>query len=354
MKREIISQGIGNISDRYIQEAADYTFVGNHAGGFGRTFMRNMAAVIVLAVLVAGIFISLSSHDGMITVYAYETNEEITAAGAVLHTGRISDTGEMKGHPLMFYLTGPDIATVRFSCKNQELYFMDWTEKRDEYGNAQNFTVAYGEDESEYYYLTIEWVPDAIIRELTDNADSRIAALPEELREDIIVMEITFGNGKTATKAITISLQDDGTFFASLDDYRIKESDTFVNRPDSAALRDIPAPENTMDTTAAVVPGKSMGEEIPYNAAFFELPDATLTPGQIEDAKQAALAYYEGTVFTVNTIEYYEGTLSYGTEMDGDCNFTVNVSKGGIVQEPNRTISLRLEEDGWKVVNEGY
>lgn len=79
---------------------------------------------------------------------------------------------------------------------------MDWTEKRDEYGNAQNFTVAYGEDESEYYYLTINWVPNAIIRELTDNEDSKIATLPEEMRNDIIVMEITFENGKKATKAI--------------------------------------------------------------------------------------------------------------------------------------------------------
>ena len=49
------------------------------------------------------------------------------------------------------------------------------------YGNAQNFTVAYGEDESEYYYLTISWVPNAIIRELTDNEDSTIAALPEDV-----------------------------------------------------------------------------------------------------------------------------------------------------------------------------
>ena len=101
-----------------------------------------------------------------------------------MNSGTISDSGEMKGQPLMFYLSGKDIAAVRFSCKNQQINFGDWTEKRDEYGNAQNFTVAYGEDESEYYYLTISWVPNAIIRELTDNEDSRIAALPEEMRND--------------------------------------------------------------------------------------------------------------------------------------------------------------------------
>lgn len=348
MKHEMISQGIGNISDRYIQEAADYTFEGKYTARSGRTFMRNMAAaVLVLAVLISGIFITFSSHNGAITVYAYENDEEITAAGAVLHTGTISDTGVMKGHPLIFYLTGSDIATVRFSCRNQELYFMDWTEKRDEYGNAQNFTVAYGADESEYYYLTIEWVPDAVIRELTDHADSQIATLPEELREDIIVMEITFGNGKTAVKAITISLQDDGTFFAALDDYRIKDSDTFVKRPDSVALRDIPAPENTAEGGE---PGATLTPEEIEDAK----PETTLTPEEIGDAKQAALAYYEGTVFSVNAIEYFEGTPPYGEDMAGDCHFTVSVSKDNVVQNPNRMISLRLEEDGWKIVNEGY
>ena len=53
-----------------------------------------------------------------------------------MNSGTISDSGEMKGQPLMFYLSGKDIATVRFSCKNQQINFLDWTEKRDEYGNA--------------------------------------------------------------------------------------------------------------------------------------------------------------------------------------------------------------------------
>lgn len=80
---------------------------------------------------------------------------------------------------------------------------------------------------------------------------------------------------------------------------------------------------------------------------------SSLTAEQIEYAKQAALVYYEGTVFSVNSIEYLEGKLPYG-DNEGGCNFTVNVSKGGVVQEPDRTISLQLDQDGWKVVNEGY
>lgn len=79
----------------------------------------------------------------------------------------------------------------------------------------------------------------------------------------------------------------------------------------------------------------------------------SLTADQIEAAKQAALAYYEGTVFSVNAIEYLEGELPYG-DVEGGCNFTVNVSKNGVVQEPDRTISLQPVQDGWEVVNEGY
>lgn len=136
----------------------------------------------------------------------------------------------------MFYLSGKDIATVRFSCKNQQISFMDWTEQREEYGLAQNFTVSYGKDESEYAYLLIDWVPNATIRALTDHAETTIATLPVELREDIIVMEITFANGKTMTKAITVSLENDGTICAALDAYTITPEDTFVRRADASPI----------------------------------------------------------------------------------------------------------------------
>jgi len=194
-----------------------------------------LAACLAVLVIIGGVF-SRGNSGLVVTAYARETDEELTEAGAVLSTGTISDAGEMKGHPLMFYLSGEDIETVRFSCKNQQMNFMDWTETRDEYGNAQNFTVSYGEDESEYYYLTIDWVPNATIRALTDHRETTIATLPAELREDIIEMEIPFANGRTATKAITVSLLEDGTFFASFADYKISEADDFVRRADSEAI----------------------------------------------------------------------------------------------------------------------
>jgi len=321
MTRKDISDGVGNISTRHIQEAASYMAAEKKVSFFKKPFGRSMiAAVLALCILAGGISI-FSPFGGMVvTAYAHGTDEEITQAGAVINTGTISDSGEMTGHPLMFYLSGKDISTVRFSCKNQRINFMDWTEKRDEFGLAQNFTVSYGEDESEYYYLLIDWVPNATIRELTDNASSTIAALPQELREDVIVMEITFENGKTLTKAITVSLLEDGTFFAKFDDYEITAEDSFIDRPDS--------------------------ESIPRNILHSQ-DDSPAWNEELKIADEAARAYYENTVFEVVSLELKSQT-------ENEISFSVCVSKGGIVQEPDRTIFLEFVNDHWEVVNEGY
>lgn len=234
MKEERLLNALGQVDEKYIREADPAEKAPR------RTKLRRWGSVAAGLALVAAIAFAMLSPNGSVAAYAYGTEEALTAAGAIISTGTISDTGEMTGHPLMFYLTGEGIERVRFSCKNQQISFMDWTETRDEFGNAQNFTVPYGENAEEYYFLLIDWIPNATIRALTDRPDSTIATLPTELREDVIVMEITFSDGKTATKAIRISLQDDGTFFAAYGDYRIGEDDSFVRRADSEAIpRDI-------------------------------------------------------------------------------------------------------------------
>lgn len=236
MTRRDISQAMGNISARHIQEAAQPGKALSQ-----RSFLKNaygraaVAAVLALCLLLGGIGI-FGSGGMRVTAYAYGAETEITSVGTNISTGLIRDSGEMTGHPLMFYLSGKNIQTVRFSCKNQQISFMDWTEQREEYGLAQNFTVSYGENESEYAYLLIDWVPNATIRALTDHAETSIETLPAELREDIIVMEITFANGKTMTKAITVSLGNDGTICAALDAYTITSEDTFVQREDASPI----------------------------------------------------------------------------------------------------------------------
>ena len=82
-----------------------------------------------------------------------------------------------------------------------------------------------------------------------------------------------------------------------------------------------------------------------------------LTDEQIEEAKQVALEYYKETVFDVNTItciDTWAGGTGEWKNGDNYCKFSVSVSRGGVVQEPERTILLELSDDVWSVVNEGY
>lgn len=227
MNREYISDAVGGIADRHV--SAGYTRQRR-----GRQWLwRPLAAVLAIAVLVGGMWFLLTPKGVTVSAYAAGTDTELTGAGESFTTGEISDSGELTGHPLMFYLTGENIDTVRFSDKNEFINFVDLTEQRDEFGFARNITVPYGERESEYSFLVIDWMPKHIISRLRDGDYGSIRDIPEELRRDIIVMEITFQNGAKTVKAVTVELRDDGSFFAVFDDYEIGEADDFVNRPDA-------------------------------------------------------------------------------------------------------------------------
>lgn len=227
MKRDDIQQALDQLSPRHIQQAAHYAKK-------RRSILPQLAAAAVLLAfcLTAGQFWTASPT---VAAYAQGTGLELTSAGAVMHTGTIRDDGSQTGHPLMFYLGGKDIESVRFSCKNQKIRFEDWTETRAEFGNAQSFTVPYGPDPSEYYYLLIDWVPEETVRALRQPGAS-IASLPPELREDLIVMEIQFSGGQKTVKAISISLLDDGAFFAAFGDYTPRPEDDFLTRPDAEPI----------------------------------------------------------------------------------------------------------------------
>lgn len=458
MNLQKFSEAMNEIDSRYLQEAMEYE---KKSGRHSSAKWVALAACVAILLVTGSLWIPFQK-DIPVSVHARDMEEEITAAGVVLRTGSISDAGEMRGKPLMFYLSGRDIAAVRFSCKNQMICFVDWTEQREEYGNARNFTVAYGEDEAEYYYLTIDWIPDSLIRELTDGGRG-IAALPEEMRSDLIVMEISFGDGKTATKALKISLLDDGAFFAAFDDYQITEADAFVRRPDSEAIpRDILYAQGAIASSGAAdappmvrVNGMLYRQSINQKYPYTELPEGCVYLGKIESdvsdpqsgitdgvpredfqanipitgaavyqynndlvvyaeegyllyealpeenapegndesseekkkqlapsynspaesavpenpraetdtqlpstapaadknalsaAEGAARAYYNGTVFEVVSMEILQ-------QSETEIVFSVTASKGGVIQEPDRSITLQPEDGTWKVVSEGY
>lgn len=327
---------IGYIDDELIEKADKYISKKKKC-----TFKKwtALAASFITIFLIFAALISFKNKN-TITAYAYGTNEKITSTAAVIKTGTISDSGEMKGHQLIFYILGENIEKIRFSCKNHQLDFKDWKEKRNEYANAQNFEISYGNNKKEYKYLTISWIPNKTISELSNNENAKIKNLAKELKEDIIVMEVTFKNGNTATKAISISLSDNGKFLASFSDYKIKKTDKFVKRSNDKPLNStyIDKNENTNKISSIKNERKSVYK---------------LSKKQIKKAEIAAIRYYSKTIFTVNYIKFDKKASAklHGKKYQ----FIVNVSKEGIVQNPDRMIILKKNRKGiWKVTNEGY
>lgn len=234
MQVKQFSDAMGEVNERYVTEALTYRKACRPA--WVRWSAAAACLVLAAVLLAAGMLAPLAGMT--VTAYAAGTDAEIPSAGAAFAAGTFHEDGTPGGYPLMFYLKGSGIETVRFSCKNGQIRFTDLTGRRAAYDFAQNFTVPYGAaagDEADYPSLLIEWLPRPMMEALAD-ADTGIADLAADLRQDIIVLEIAFANGRTATRAVTIDLQDDGSFRAAFRAYRIRKSDVFVGRADSQPM----------------------------------------------------------------------------------------------------------------------
>lgn len=270
MNREYISDALGSISDRHITESAKAPRTGRVP-----VFLRGVIAAALIIAVVGGVFAVLSSPKGVaVTAYAHSDGRELTSAGAGLTTGTIDERGILTGHPLMFHLEGERIASVRFSCKNETLSFTDMTETRDEYTFAQNFTVEYGENESQYPFLIIDWIPQNLVELLRMEYDS-ITEVPEECREDVIVMEVRGLDGGSAVKAITVKLLDDGTFFTSFDDYKITEADDFILREDAKPVSKADVNYGTDNMEVEFLTGEGKPEEEEDVAGWYIVGEGT-------------------------------------------------------------------------------
>lgn len=222
------------VNDRFLMEAYHFCPVKTHR----KTYVTYtiLASMLCLSLLAARYF-SWNMRPP-VTVYAYGTNTQLTESQTVTSAGTISDSGEMNGIPLMFYVLGENIKSIRFSCKNEWIEFIDWTEKRASYGLSKNFTVPYGCSEEDYYYLVIYWRPNNLLQKLQKS--NRIADLAAEEKNDLIVMEITDENGRCHTQAIELHLSNDGRFHASVRDYKIRPEDHFISLPDSQPIKHMP------------------------------------------------------------------------------------------------------------------
>lgn len=352
-KKEILSNVISDMDDRFIQETYEYK---RYRRLHRRIWQFGIAAAGICIAIVIAAWLSHGSQPS-VTVYACDSDLQLTVRQPVLLPGEINDNGRMKGHPLMFYVLGSGIEQIRFSCKNEWISFMDWTEQRDDFGLGKNFTVPYGEQEEDYYYLMVDWVPENIIRKLTDNKDIGLEDLQPEEKEDVIVMEITYLNGENETLAVNIRLNAEGQFTAYVSNYKITDEDEFVFRQDSLPIaRECSMADISEENSEEQFDRPNMTEEVSENS---EVIIVTLTQEELDRIEETIENYYiyihrsiidyvqvtdpESPFFRERFIEY---------EADEVVVFEVYVEES----EVNRFITIG-SKDGWitcDVLDEGY
>jgi hypothetical protein len=304
-------------------------------------WVRTMTACVAL-LLLSVVVLPFLEGESSFSVYAYGTDTEITGAGVELSTGIIHDDGSMQGQLLQFNVQGGHIENIRFSSKNQFMEFTDWTEKRQNYSMEKQFTVSYGKKTADYYYLVVNWNPEHTIRELTDHPARTITNLSEGLRNDIIVMEVMYMDGTTATKAIYITIQDNGKILAKLQDYVVTDKDEFVLHPPKN-IKPQEKPENV--------------EEPPtYDNAMY-------SEKEFEAAREVARTYYsrlrlpkEREIVEINYVSNLPQATRFIPDEYKDWQVIAFQTYEKSMPDIARAILLARENSStkWIVINEGY
>lgn len=108
--------------------------------------------------------------------------------------------------------------------------------------------------------------------------------------------------------------------------------------------------ESTLDKQSGLSEEEKMQLAQSFETGIEGNPDGydPISSSQANDeAEAAARAYYENTIFEVVSLKLKNQT-------ENEIVFSVCVSKGGVIQEPNRNITLQLNNGTWEVLNEGY
>lgn len=335
---------MGKVDDRFLLEVLEYERKKNLKKVIGSAGLV-AASICILAGI--GIYFYMDKKSSS-TIFAAGTNQWIGNAKVEISLGTITDEGSMKGAALGFYVLGKEIEQITFSCENQWLEYFDMRDSWGKFsGLSKNFTISYGEKKEEYYYILVHWVPDKIQKKLTEE-DIGISDLTEEEKSDVIVLEITYLNGKQERKQIEVLLNDDGLFTAQVDTDSVRK--TILNHN-----------QKTMESS---VSGEDMEEKYGKTAETGEETNTTgercnvsLSEEEYGQVIKAVEDYYATTVFEVTDIKYWEGKIPYRKEYEGYDEeqivyFEVSVRNC----EVNRMIVIG-SKDGWKhceILNEGF
>ena len=339
----ILSDAISDVADEFSFEAYEYI-----PSGFRKNVKKIGGLVACLCiVVVGGMWIHFQREEPVnVYAYAYGISKPLKDTQATLLTGKINDDGEMEGAPVRFYVSGEGIESIRYSCKNQWIECIDGTEKRGDYGMSKNFTVKYGKKEQEYSYILINWVPKNTIKELTEGKNRKISELSRENKQDIIVMEVKYRNGKSKTMAIEILLKDNGHFFATICEYTITSEDTFTKGTDTKPMK-----KENKETV------KEWNEQVWEQEQKEKENSDDTSSEELQKVKKFVLDYYTSLNRSVTDIRLTNNPTTIDTLYSGYTKkqvliFEVSEKNG----EAKRYIAVG-SKDGWKhykVLNEGY
>lgn len=232
--------------------------------------------------------------------------------------------------------------------------------------------------DSGYFPQPLEAQDPELVPGLLNLYEERISAQPE----DIAQARFTMSLGMVADQFILLEAKDHSAsegLEAALFTYAEDQKSAYeFYAPDQAARMDDPiikhvgnyllfAVGQDRDGLEKLCEALMSGEEVDLadfppdlpepdaSAPDSALPDVSsreepLTPLTDEDraaAYDAAMDYYMGTVFGVDTLTEIETKA-------GEITFQVRCSKGGAPVDPDRTISLERQNGAWTVVSEGY
>lgn len=230
--------------------------------------------------------------------------------------------------------------------------------------------------DSGYFPEPLEEQDPELVPGLLNLYEDRIEANPEDIAQARFSMSL----GLVADQFILIEAADHAAserLSAALNTYAEDQKSAYeFYAPDQAARMDSPVMEHAGNfllfavgqdqnglskLCAALMDGQEVDladypPDIPAVQPDASLPDDSepaeeplppLTEADRAAAYDAAMDYYLGTVFEVDT-------LTEIAPKAGEITFQVRCSKGGVKQDPDRTISLARQDGAWAVVSEGY
>ena len=138
--------------------------------------------------------------------------------------------------------------------------------------------------------------------------DIGISDLTEEEKSDVIVLEITYLNGKQERKQIEVSLNDDGLFTAQVDTDSVRK--TILNH-NQKPMESLVLGEDMEEKYGKT---EETGEET-YTTG--ERSNVSLSEEEYRQVIKEVEDYYASTVFEVTDIKYWEGKIPYRKEYEG-------------------------------------